>query len=362
MKYNNYFPKELNKKDRKTQKSEIKKSKKLYKKGKYHTRKKLSSFKSKKSGHVENATKIYNVESIKADNKLAKATKCKKSALTKIIKKGMGAYYSSGSRPNQTPHSWGRARLASAITGGPSSKIDIKILIENCKKNSKALKLAKKYIEENKKASEAKKNKKASNALLEGGNKKITRRRGRDKVINFSDYPDFKPNLTPKEIFQLGSFGGTYWRPIYSSVTKQNYENLHLNYPISWWKGLTDKDLTSSKYDVNINKYKVKVGTSLKFWQDSNWITKYNPYGWMHWYCDFYRGKRSPDDKRQISRWKKLAGPNGRFFRFLVTLILKKDGKWDDFTISPKIRQTLQHWAYQLNKKDFDNEIKRRKK
>ena len=45
----------------------------------------------------------------------------------------------------------------------------------------------------------------------------------------FKDYPDFQPNLTPRDIFELGSFGGTYWRPIYSSVTGQNYKNIHLN-------------------------------------------------------------------------------------------------------------------------------------
>ena len=56
--------------------------------------------------------------------------------------------------------------------------------------------------------------------------------------IIFKDYPDFKPNLTPREVLKLGSFGGTYWRPIYSSVTNKNYKNVHKKYPASWWKGI----------------------------------------------------------------------------------------------------------------------------
>ena len=178
----------------------------------------------------------------------------------------------------------------------------------------------------------------------------------------FKEYPDFKPNLSPREIFSLGSFGGTYWRPIYSNVTKKHYKNIHKKYPKSWWKNIPEKKLSQSKYDKSINKYKVKVGTTLDFWESKKWISKYNPYGWMHWYCDFYNGKKSPDDERQIKRWLGLAGPRGRFMRFLVTQILKKKGKWNDESISPKIRQVLQHWGYKLTKADFDREIKRRKK
>ena len=77
---------------------------------------------------------------------------------------------------------------------------------------------------------------------------------------------------------------------------------------------------------------------------------------------EFYLGRRSDDDERQIDRWKKLAGPKGRFRKWLVTQILKKGTKkdWNDHSISPAIRQTLQHWAYKLKKKDFDKEVKSR--
>ena len=83
----------------------------------------------------------------------------------------------------------------------------------------------------------------------------------------------------------------------------------------------------------------------------------------MQWYCEFYLGRRTEDDERQINRWVKLAGEKGRFRKWLVTQILKKGSKkdWNNSEISPAIRQTLQHWGYKLTKKDFDNEVKQRK-
>jgi len=139
-----YLPKKLTRKDKRVQSKMLIKSRRLYKKGKFYTRKAIPSFKSKKSPHVLKALKIYNVDKIGATNELAKATGCSKSALAKIINKGQGAYYSSGSRPNQTSQSWGIARLASSITSGKAAAVDYNILEKGCKKNSKALTMAKK--------------------------------------------------------------------------------------------------------------------------------------------------------------------------------------------------------------------------
>ena len=139
-----YVPKQLSKKDKKKQAKELKKSRRAYKKGKYHTRKKMKSFKSKVSPHIIKARKMYKVDKIIPNKKLAKACGCKIEGLRKIVKKGQGAYFSSGSRPNQTGHSWGYARMASAITGGKASAVDFNILEKYCTKKSKALKLAKK--------------------------------------------------------------------------------------------------------------------------------------------------------------------------------------------------------------------------
>lgn len=171
--------------------------------------------------------------------------------------------------------------------------------------------------------------------------------------INFKDYPEFKPNLTPRQIFTLGSFGGTYWRPIYSNVTKKSYKNQHTRYPKSWWEGIPKEHMISSEYDINVNKYKVKVGTSLRYWESKNWISPLHPYGWIQWYCDFYKGKRSADDERQIKRW---LGVMSRFKSQLLKQIITHSKKTNtpvtsninNYKISPRIRQTLQHWGYVL--------------
>ena len=175
----------------------------------------------------------------------------------------------------------------------------------------------------------------------------------------FDDFPDFKPNLTPREIFMTGSFGGTYWREIKSAVTGKKYKNIHKKYPKSWWKGIASKNMTTSwdNYDKNINTYGVKVGSTLEFWEEKNWINTSHPYGWIHWYCDFCIGKRGSNDIKQINRWLSFTGPKGRFRNQLINLIYKKKTKFDDFTVSPKIRQSLQHWGYRLTKKDYKEYI-----
>ena len=139
-----YTSKNMTQKDTKKQKKQLRKSRKLYKKGKYHARPKVKSYKSRKSNHLNRLRKMYGVEKIGATNELAKKTQCSKEGLEQILSKGRGAYYSSGSRPNQTAESWAVARLASAVTGGKSSAYDYHVLKEHCKPSSKALKLAKK--------------------------------------------------------------------------------------------------------------------------------------------------------------------------------------------------------------------------
>jgi hypothetical protein len=139
-----YLPTRLTQKDRLKQTRGLKKSRRLYKSKQYYSRPKLRSFKSKPSSHVTTAKKMYGVDTIGATRELANKTGCSIMALKKIIRKGEGAYYSSGSRPNQSAQSWGLARLASAITSGKAAAVDFSILAKGCTKSSRALKLAKK--------------------------------------------------------------------------------------------------------------------------------------------------------------------------------------------------------------------------
>ena len=173
---------------------------------------------------------------------------------------------------------------------------------------------------------------------------------------------DFKPNLTPQQMFEMGSFGGTYWRPIKSKFYKNILKNRHTKY--TFLSDIPDNLMTRpfDEYDKTINTYNKKVGTTLQFWEEKGWIKKIHPYGWVEWYCDYYSGKRSDDDERQIKRWEQIAGPNGRFRKWLVTMIMKNGGEkdWNNKEISPAIRQTLQHWGYKLTKSDFDKELKQR--
>ena len=139
-----YLPNKLTKKDKSRQLRMLNKSRKMYKKGVYYTRDKVKSFKSKPSKHIKNAMTIYKVDKVVPNKQLSLKTGCSVSALKKIVKKGQGAYFSSGSRPNQTGQSWGLARLASALTSGKAAAVDFDILDKGCDHNKKAFILAKK--------------------------------------------------------------------------------------------------------------------------------------------------------------------------------------------------------------------------
>ena len=149
---------------------------------------------------------------------------------------------------------------------------------------------------------------------------------------------NFSPNKTPIEVIKEVVFGGTYFRDIDSDFNGKWYKNswkefIHL-------KNIDAKFYASDYYDVNVNKYGVKCGTTLRFWENKGWINKINSCSWFQCYFRYWLGRRSKDDDRQINKWKKIVS---RFRGKLVKMIRDTGNKFDDYLISPRIRQILLH-------------------
>ena len=152
---------------------------------------------------------------------------------------------------------------------------------------------------------------------------------------------NLSPNKTLVEVIRERAFGGTYFRNIYSGINEKWCKNsskefVHL-------KNIYAKFYASDYYNVNVNKYGVNCGKSLRFSENKGWINKIDPNGWFQWCFRYWLGRTSEDDKRQIYRWKKNVN---RFRAKLVKMIRDAGGKFDDYSFSPKIRQILLHWGY----------------
>ena len=115
-------------------------------------------------------------------------------------------------------------------------------------------------------------------------------------------------------------------------------------------KNIDQKYYCSNYYDVSVNKYGAKCGTSLRFWENKGWIHSIDPYGWFQLYIRYWLGRRSVDDERQINRWKKIET---RFKGKLVKMIKDANTRFDDYSISPKIKQILLHRGYELVESDL---------
>ena len=159
---------------------------------------------------------------------------------------------------------------------------------------------------------------------------------------------DFGANKTPVELIKEGAFGGTYFKDIYSSVNKKWYKKQWKDF--NHLKDIDEKFYCSDYYNVSVNKYGVKCGTSLRFWENKGWINEIDSDGWFQWYFRYWLDRRSSDDERKINRWKNIVS---RFRGKLFKTIKDVGVKFDDYSISPKIKQILLHWGYELTEKDF---------
>lgn len=139
-------------------------------------------------------------------------------------------------------------------------------------------------------------------------------------------HPDFKPELTPKEMLELGVFGGKY-------LTDCQNE-----FPKSWFR---KAKLNSKRHDPKLNFFGVNASQPLSVWRKKGWIHPDDPRGWFQWYCRYYMGRRHEDDERQIRRWKAMK-------RHIAQI--KKNCYQGDWNCRRRQRQALLHWAYDSRK------------
>ena len=134
--------------------------------------------------------------------------------------------------------------------------------------------------------------------------------------------PSFRPELTPKEMLELGVFGGRY-------MTDCRQE-----FPADWF---ANARLCPQRHDPALNLFGVNASKPLSYWQAKGWIHPDDPRGWFQWYCRYYMGRRGPDDLRQIKRWKAMTRHIAQIRRHCMP---------GDLDCRPRQRQALLHWAY----------------
>ncbi|HRZ30227.1 MAG TPA: hypothetical protein P5274_00950 [Candidatus Paceibacterota bacterium] len=143
--------------------------------------------------------------------------------------------------------------------------------------------------------------------------------------------PEFKPELTPKEMLELGVFGGVYLR----DCTKE--------FPKNWFAKAKFQKKGSYVHEAKLNFFGINASQPLSVWREKGWIfEKHDPRGWFQWYCRYYMGRRIPDmDNTQIKRWKAIK-------RHIAQI--KKNCRTKDNSCRQRQRQAVLHWAYDSQK------------
>ena len=138
--------------------------------------------------------------------------------------------------------------------------------------------------------------------------------------------PIFRPQLTPKQMLKLGIFGGKYMTDCVDE------------FPDDWFE---HAKLCHEKHDAELNCFGINASQPLSVWRAKGWIHKDDPRGWFQWYCRYYMGRRSPDDERQIGRWRAIH-------RHIAQIV--KNCPKRDLECRARQRQAVLHWAYDSRK------------
>ena len=135
-------------------------------------------------------------------------------------------------------------------------------------------------------------------------------------------HADFQPELTPREMLELGVFGGKY------------LTDCKAEFPASWFR---KAKLSPEGRDAKLNLFRVNASVPLSVWRKKGWIYHEDPRGWFQWYCRYYMGRRCPDDERQIRRWRAMK-------RHATQIRMNCPPR--ELDCRPRQRQALLHWAY----------------
>lgn len=141
---------------------------------------------------------------------------------------------------------------------------------------------------------------------------------------------NFHPDLTPKEMLEMGVFGGVYMRDCVNE------------FPKNWFIKAKFQDSKIRKQNPKLNYFGIKASQPLSVWRKNGWIHKDDPRGWFQWYCRYYMGRRHGDDERQIKRWIKM--------RRHILGLQNACGVRGPLSCRPRQRQALLHWAYDSRK------------
>ncbi|MGH0161698.1 UNVERIFIED_CONTAM: hypothetical protein FKN15_041401 [Acipenser sinensis] len=182
--------------------------------------------------------------------------------------------------------------------------------------------------------------------------------RNKKGELVFEGFPTFLPNMTPKEVLQAGSFGGTYFRPIHSSITKEKYNGVWKELPADWldagfallYSVICSVLVFPCRFCSLVLCDLLSAGVSVQVLLSL-----------LVFPCRFYQGRRTVDDSRQVGRWERCAGVKGRWRNNLITKVVRSGCGFDNRTVSPVVRQTLQHWGYRLTQEDYQQRAKRLK-
>jgi hypothetical protein len=155
---------------------------------------------------------------------------------------------------------------------------------------------------------------------------------------------EFYPNLTPRQVIEAGAFGGCYFG-VDVGANLDDYKELFEYH----FDGVDTRLYLGKTYKAKLNLFRVRSGMDYNYWKTMGWMHERDPYGWFEHYCKYSMGMRGEDDSRQIQRWQDFCGVNGRW----RNNIYRKIHQSGNVNISPRICQSLLHWAYMVNEEDY---------